>query len=85
MVENQNPGGSMPNIVPPLGNFDTALNWQTAYPMILWNMMTYYGDKLLISNHHDSLVRYFDFLESSYQKTGVRDIKAGYGDWGEFQ
>ena len=85
MVENQNPdNGSMPDIVPPMGRIEGAPNWQTAYPMILWNMMTYYGDRLLISRHHDSLVRYFDFLDSSYHNTGLKNFRTGYGDWGEF-
>ena len=81
MVENQDDDGSMPNVVPPMGKIEGAPNWQTAYPMILWNMMTYYGDRLLISNHHDSLVRYFDFLDSSYHKTGLKNFRTGYGDW----
>jgi hypothetical protein len=86
MVENQSPDdGSMPNIVPPMGKIEGAPNWQTAYPMILWNMMTYYGDRLLISNHHDSLVRYFDFLDSNYHRTGLKNFRTGYGDWGKIK
>jgi len=82
MVENQSPDdGSMPNIVPPMGRTEGAPNWQTAYPMILWVMMTYHGDRQLIFQHHDSLVRYFDFLESSYHKTGLKNFRTGFGDW----
>jgi len=90
MVENQNPlDGSMPKMVPPvLGkNRDlTSPNWSTAYPMVLWNMLTHYGDRQLITNHHDPLVRYFDFLESSYQKGGgLKNFPCDccYGDWGK--
>jgi alpha-L-rhamnosidase len=83
MSENQNPEGSMPNIVPPLEGtrINSAPNWETAYPMILWNMMMYYGDSELIYNHHDSLVRYFDALDSNYRETGLKFFRTGYGDW----
>ena len=87
MSENQNAEGSMPNIVPPLEGtrIDSAPNWETAYPMILWSMMTYYGDSEVIYNHHDSLVRYFDCLDSIYRKNGLKNFRTGYGDWGEFE
>jgi alpha-L-rhamnosidase len=72
MVDAQNMGdGSMPNFVPPLGTTDGAPNWQTAYVMIIYVMLVHYGDFEIVFRHHHSLVRYFDFLETNYKKTGM--------------
>jgi alpha-L-rhamnosidase len=82
MMDSQNiDNGSMPDIVPPMGRINGSPNWETAYPMILWVMLTYYGDYDIVSRHHDTLVRYFDYLESNYNETGIKTFRTGFGDW----
>ncbi|KAG7347499.1 alpha-L-rhamnosidase [Nitzschia inconspicua] len=83
MMDAQNPNnGGMPNFVPPLNSEpDGAPNWQTAYVMILWVLSTHYGDQEVLLRHHESIVRYYYFLELSYNQTGIAKFREKYGDW----
>jgi alpha-L-rhamnosidase len=83
MMDAQSPNnGGMPDFVPPLnGEPDGAPNWQTAYVTILWVLSNHYGDQEILRRHHESLVKYFYFLELSYTKTGMAQFREKYGDW----
>jgi alpha-L-rhamnosidase len=82
MIDAQNPvNGSMPNFVPSLGTTNGAPNWQTAYIMIIWVMLTHYGDLQILVRHHESMVRFFDYFEMNYNETGLANFISAYGDW----
>jgi alpha-L-rhamnosidase len=80
--DDQNMDGSVPDFVPSLGDHGSgAPNWQSAYPSVIWALWKYYGDSGPIDTHFDSLTRYYDYFEASYNTTGIANFKTGYGDW----
>lgn len=81
IVDTQASDGSVPNYVPALHSHDGAPNWQSAFPVVVWTLYTYYGDSDVVVRFHDALVRYYDYLEAQYNKTGVKQFRQGFGDW----
>merc|ERR1712216_120584 len=77
--DDQSADGGVPNVVP--GKGDGAANWQTAYPTILWSLLTYEGDLEVIRSHYASLQKYFGYFDMQYKKTGIANFFGGFGDW----
>jgi len=72
--------GDIPIISPRPYIRDEGVEWSSSYLTMIWDCYRYYGDKQLISNHYDAMVRYFKFLEG--HATGVIQPKGWIGDWG---
>jgi alpha-L-rhamnosidase len=69
--DTQNTAGSIPIVAPAhLGISQTDPLWpsfQSAYPMLLWSLYEYYGDKVVLERHYDSLKKLLDFMNASAQ------------------
>ena len=81
IMENQDTAtGDIPIISPRPYIRDDGVEWSSTYLTMVWDCYRYYGDKQLISDHYDAMVRYFEFLASHAK--GVILPKGWIGDWG---
>jgi alpha-L-rhamnosidase len=72
--------GDIPIISPRPYLKDEGVEWSSTYLTMIWNNYRYYGDKQLIANHYDTMVRYFRFLVT--HADGLIQPKGWIGDWG---
>lgn len=79
--DDQQSDGAVTNFVPSLGTGDGAPNWQSVYPSIVYAMTMYFGDVQPVHDHLDSLRAYYKYLETSYNTTGMKQFRSGFGDW----
>ncbi|RYG53234.1 alpha-rhamnosidase, partial [bacterium] len=52
--------------------------WDSVYPLLVWYLYEYKGDKSLVEKHYPRIKRYVDFL-ATRSKNGIVDY--GLGDW----
>eukprot|EP00939_MAST-03C_sp_MAST-3C-sp1_P000379 g379.t1 len=79
--DDQQNDGAVTNFVPSLGTGDGAPNWQTVYPSLVYALFKYNGDVAPVKRHYDSLKRYYAYLDSKYNETGIKNYMTGFGDW----
>jgi alpha-L-rhamnosidase len=75
----QFPDGSFPDIAPDIGLGSGNVAWGDAAMICTYEMYRYYGDRQVIEEHYDRLVKGMDYLESTSENF-IRK-KLGYGDW----
>ncbi|MGB1875277.1 MAG: family 78 glycoside hydrolase catalytic domain, partial [Akkermansiaceae bacterium] len=71
-ADDQAPNGGSNDFVPALGGGEGAPNWQSAFPTLIWGLLTYYGDGTMATKHFDALGKYYDNLEAEYNSTGAK-------------
>jgi alpha-L-rhamnosidase len=81
MKDEQKEDGSLPGIVPTGGwgyAWGNGPAWDSAYPLICWDLYLYYGDTRILEEHYDRLKRYVDYVTSR-----SKDLMPsfGLGDW----
>lgn len=86
MGDAQSPDGALPGTVPQkYGDLPADLGWESAYPIIAWNLWTHYGDRRVLEENEANLKKYVDFLQS-HAKDGVFQGHLGHeGDWVEVE
>ncbi|MDT7806114.1 MAG: alpha-L-rhamnosidase [Actinomycetota bacterium] len=64
MVTSRNADGSLPSVAPVNGRTDwlTDPAWGTAYPQIIWDSYTQYGNAQLLATHYDHVKAWVDYL-----------------------
>ena len=76
----QGEDGSITDTVPHVwGSRPADPAWGTAYPLIAWYMYQYYGDRRILEEHYDGLVKYVEFLRGKAEGGLVKF--SHYGDW----
>ncbi len=81
MRDEQRPTGELPGIVPTSGwgyQWGNGPAWDSALPIIAWELYQYYGDTSVLSENYDAIKRYVDYL-GTHTKDGIQTI--GLGDW----
>jgi len=83
----QRSDGRYPSVAPNKGftNNDGGPAWAEAGVICPWTIYERYGDRRVLAEHYDSMVRFLDFLTNT-SRDGLRcwpgcDYYAGYGDW----
>lgn len=54
--------------------------WDAAYPIIIWNLYRYTGDRRILDKHSTSLRRYIEYFLSFRKQNGLAPA-LGIGDW----
>jgi alpha-L-rhamnosidase len=76
----QGSDGSLTDTVPhKYGRRPADPAWGSAYPLILWYMYEYYGDRRLLEQHYTGIKAWADFLRRR-APDGIVDYSY-YGDW----
>jgi alpha-L-rhamnosidase len=79
IADEQGNKGDFAGIIPTSGwGYNIGPSWDSAYPLIVWYLYQYRGDKRMIEKHYPRLVRYVDYV-STRAKDGIVDY--GLGDW----
>jgi alpha-L-rhamnosidase len=79
--DEQRPIGELPGIVPTSGwgyQWGNGPAWDSALPIIAWELYQYYGDTSVLSENYEAIKRYVDYL-GTRTKDGILTI--GLGDW----
>jgi alpha-L-rhamnosidase len=79
--DEQRPGGELPGIVPTSGwgyQWGNGPAWDSALPVITWNLYEYYGDTTVLQENYEAIKLYVDYLTTRADK-GIQHI--GLGDW----
>ncbi len=76
----QAPDGTVTDTVPhKFGRRPADPTWGSAYPLILWYMYEYYGDRRLLKEHYDGIKAWAGYLRSRSEDGVVKYFS--YGDW----
>ena len=79
IADEQHPDGSFEGIIPTSGwGANIGPSWDSAYPLIVWYLYQYRGDKAVVEKHYDHLRRYVDYVTTRAEK-GI--VTYGLGDW----
>ena len=79
IADEQKPDGSFSAIIPTSGwGYNIGPSWDSAYPLITWDLYQYRGDQTVVEKHYPNLVSYMNYL-SSRAKDNIVDY--GLGDW----
>ena len=78
--ENQDSSGDLPIISPRPYIRDDGVEWSSSYLTMVWDCYRFYGDKQLIRDHYETMVRYFKHLVASSKELILP--KGWIGDWG---
>ncbi|RYX85100.1 hypothetical protein EON83_07585 [bacterium] len=79
IADEQGPNGDFAGIIPTSGwGYNIGPAWDSAYPLIVWYLYEYRGDKAMIEKHYPRLARYVDYA-TTRSKDGI--IEYGLGDW----
>ncbi|MDR3628641.1 MAG: family 78 glycoside hydrolase catalytic domain, partial [Ignavibacteriaceae bacterium] len=79
--DEQRPTGELPGIVPSSGwgyEWGNGPAWDSALPVITWELYQYYGDIDILNENYEAIKRYVDYL-GTRTKDGIQTI--GLGDW----
>jgi alpha-L-rhamnosidase len=72
--------GTLPDTVPYAGGTRPAdPAWGSAYPLLVWNMYVYYGDRRILEEHYEGIKAWTDYLTKRSQNGVV--YYYSYGDW----
>jgi alpha-L-rhamnosidase len=84
----QREDGGIPPYAPsvPFWDADGGPAWSDATIICPWTIYLCYGDRKILEEHYDSMVRYFTFLEKKRALRNIRshpdvDSWGGFGDW----
>jgi alpha-L-rhamnosidase len=93
MIDCQQPSGAFTDVAPDAGwirykNWSTRLNWYApdnagwgdAGVIIPWTLYLMYGDKQVLAERYDAMVRWVDYLHATTDGL-IRPAYANYGDW----
>ena len=79
----QRPDGLVPDIAPEYvrfkGGFVDSPEWGSAAVLVPWQAYQWYGDRRVLADRFDTMVRYVDYLATKAGPKGVLDY--GLGDW----
>jgi alpha-L-rhamnosidase len=80
--DNQLPDGRVGVIVPSAGwgLGDCQPAWDSAYPLIAWDLFQYCGDRRVLVQHYDRLRLYVDYL-TARTANGIITLTDTLGDW----
>jgi alpha-L-rhamnosidase len=79
IADEQHPDGSYEGIIPTSGwGGNIGPSWDSAYPLIVWYLYEYKGDKSIVEKHYPRLKRYVDYV-TTRAKDGI--VSYGLGDW----
>ena len=77
--------GAVPDVSPfqtsPYGSNPGSVVWQSAYPVIAFNMWRHYGDKAVLKTHWSSLVSFMDYIERVSDPKTHLTLTGGLSDW----
>lgn len=85
MRDLQRADGRFPDVAPIGGGFGGFL-WGTAGITVPWELWLQYGDKEILSEHYDAMLRYIDYVENAYidRTTGLfvqNNSESKLSDW----
>lgn len=79
IADEQGSQGDFAGIIPTSGwGYNIGPSWDSAYPLIVWYLYEYRGDRRMIEKHYPHLVRYVDYV-TTRAKDGIVDY--GLDDW----
>ena len=77
--------GAVPDVSPfqtsPYGSNPGSVVWQSAYPVIAFNMWRHYGDKAVLKAHWTSLNAFMDYIERVSDPATKLTLTGGLSDW----
>lgn len=79
--DEQQPNGILPSIIPTDGwgyEWGNGPDWTSTIAIIPWNIYLFYGDKKLLADCYDNILRYVNHIDENYP-TGLTTW--GLGDW----
>ena len=82
LLDAQLPDGNLPGIVPSSGwgyHWGNGAGWDSALPVIAWNLWTYRGDRRILDEVYPALVKYLAYTATKADADGL--VKHGLGDW----
>ncbi len=81
IMDSQLPNGDICGIVPTSGwgyRWGNGPAWDSALPVVAWNLWCYRGDRRIVDEVYPALKRYVDFTSTKARRNLVRH---GIGDW----
>ena len=82
VLDAQLPDGNLPGIVPTSGwgyHWGNGAGWDSALPVIAWNLWIYRGDRRILDEVYPALVKYLAYTAAKADADGL--VKHGLGDW----
>ena len=82
VMDAQLPNGNLPGIVPTSGwgyHWGNGAGWDSALPVIAWNLWIYRGDRRILDETYPALVRYLALVATRADADGL--VSYGLGDW----
>ena len=82
IIDAQRPSGEIPGIVPTSGwgfAWGNGPAWDSALPVVAWNLWIYRGDRKILEEVYPALRRYLAFTATKADANGL--VKHGLGDW----
>ena len=74
--------GNLPGIVPSSGwgyHWGNGPAWDSAFPVVAWNLWTYRGDRRILDEIYPALVKYLAYTATKADASGL--VRHGLGDW----
>jgi alpha-L-rhamnosidase len=82
IADSQSAEGYVPDFSPAWrGDNEGSPSWAVAYPLVTWYLYCYCGDKRVVAEHYDNLVRWFKTLEDKAESKGHILEFNRYADW----
>lgn len=81
IADTQTPDGGIGDIAPTSGwsTPSQAVEWSMAYPIVMWELYTRYGDRRVLEEQFDGVARYLNWELDRVDGDGL--AKRGRGDW----
>ena len=82
VVDAQRTDGNLPGVVPTAGwgyKWGNGPAWDSALPVIAWNLWNYRDDRKILDEIYPALKRYLDYTAQKSDEIGL--VRHGLGDW----
>lgn len=82
IIDAQRPDGNLPGIVPTSGwgfSWGNGPAWDSALPVIAWNLWIYRGDRAILDEVYPALKKYLSYTATKADSEGL--VSHGLGDW----
>lgn len=80
MRDDQEPDGSIPDIIPGLVHWKNSPGWMDAATIVPWDVYVRSGDAEVLSQNYEMMQKLVEFYRSKSQDGLINELKA-YGDW----
>ncbi len=81
LMADQGEDGSVPSVIPSIGNIPISSAWGDAVTIIPWALYQQYGDKRILEDQYESMKAWVEYIKAQGDEPFLWNTGFHFGDW----